>query len=250
MPYTHYHDFSIHTHHQRPKGGRHYRAVRSRQRPWRIVLTIALLIAGAWLAWNLVGDKGVELASSATDSLFPTAEEREARRLDKEAEQESRRLEEEAEREARQRDEAAKEEARQTQHEQTIIELINEERRLVDAGDLTWDPHLQRIARAHSKDMAEKDYFSHVNKTGQDYRQRALSQGYVCRNPKWRGVAENIYFGSRGFRDPGDAVRSWKGSPGHRRAMLDRTFSKAAVGVHEGHSTGYGKGYFTTLLLC
>ena len=32
--------------------------------------------------------------------------------------------------------------------------------------------------------------------------------------------------------------------------MLDRTFSKAAIGIHEGTLDGYGRGYFTTLLLC
>jgi len=228
MPYTHYHNFSIHTHHHRPKGGRHYQAVRRRQRPWRIGFIVVLLIAATWVSWQLVGNEGTQVASSAMDRLFPTEEEREARRLEKEAERE----------------------ASQTQHEQTIINLINEERRQVGARQLTWDSDLQRIARAHSKDMAEKDYFSHVNKEGQDYRQRAVSQGYVCRNPKWRGVAENIYVGSRGHRDPGDAVRMWRVSPGHRRAMLDRTFSKGAVGIHEGHSSGYGKGYYTTLLLC
>ena len=35
-PYAHYHNWSFHTHHNRPKGGNHYRAVRRRQRPWRI----------------------------------------------------------------------------------------------------------------------------------------------------------------------------------------------------------------------
>ena len=239
MPYTHYHNFSIHTHHQRPKGGRHYRAVRRRQRPWRIGFIVVLLIAATWFSWQLVGDKGAQVASSAMDRLFPTEEEREARRLEKETE-----------REARQREDKAEKEASQTRHEQTIIDLINVERRQVGARQLTWDSDLQLIARAHSEDMAVKDYFSHVNKEGQDYRQRALSQGYVCRNPKWRGVAENLYFGSRGHREPGDAVRMWKGSPGHRRAMLDRTFSKGAVGIHEGRSSGYGQGYYTTLLLC
>ena len=34
--YSHYHDRSFHTHRNRPKGGRHYNAVRRRQRPWRL----------------------------------------------------------------------------------------------------------------------------------------------------------------------------------------------------------------------
>ena len=36
MPYSHFHDWSFHTHHRRPKGGNHWRAIRRRQRPWRI----------------------------------------------------------------------------------------------------------------------------------------------------------------------------------------------------------------------
>ena len=228
MPYTHYHNFSFHTHHRRPKGGRHYLAVRRKQRLWRIAFAVALLIAISWTTWQIVGEEGTDPVSSAIDGLFPSEAEKEARQLRKEAE----------------------EEARQTEHEQTIIELINEERLLVGARALTWDPELQRIGRSHSRDMAEKGYFSHVNKAGQDYRQRALVAGYVCRNPRWRGVAENIFFGSRGHQQPRDAVRSWRGSPGHRKAMLDRTFKRAAVGIHEGQLAGYGQGYFTTLLLC
>ena len=52
-PYSHFHNWSFHTHHNRPKGGNHYRAVRRRQRPWRIAfwfaLTGALIVAGILL---------------------------------------------------------------------------------------------------------------------------------------------------------------------------------------------------------
>ncbi len=47
--YSHYHDWSFHTHRNRPKGGRHYNAVRRRQRPWRIGL-FALLGLSSLLA--------------------------------------------------------------------------------------------------------------------------------------------------------------------------------------------------------
>ncbi len=57
MPYRHFHDWSFHTHHRRPKGGNHYRAIRRRQRPWRIGAFVALVLTavagavwfGAWL---------------------------------------------------------------------------------------------------------------------------------------------------------------------------------------------------------
>ena len=50
MPYSHFHDWSFHTHRRRPKGGNHWRAVRRSQRPWRIgalVLLVAVIIGTA-----------------------------------------------------------------------------------------------------------------------------------------------------------------------------------------------------------
>ena len=60
MPYSHYHDFSFHTHHQRPKGGRHYRAVRRRQRPWCIGFILVLVVVAVFVALEMemgVGDR-------------------------------------------------------------------------------------------------------------------------------------------------------------------------------------------------
>lgn len=98
--------------------------------------------------------------------------------------------------------------------------------------------------------MAANNYFSHTNRADLDYRERAVAAGYSCPNLKWQGVAENLFFGTRGYQQPQDAVDSWLESPLHRKAMLDVTFSRAAIGIHEGLLTGYGRGYYTTLLLC
>ena len=51
MPYTHFHNWSFHTHHQRPKGGRHDRAVRRRQRPWKIGFFVALVVSLLWFSY-------------------------------------------------------------------------------------------------------------------------------------------------------------------------------------------------------
>ena len=75
MPYTHFHDWSFHTHHRRPKGGNHYRAIRRHQRPWRIGAVIALVLTavagsvwfGAWL--NTQGF----ISSEQTDVELPPA---------------------------------------------------------------------------------------------------------------------------------------------------------------------------------
>ena len=92
---------------------------------------------------------------------------------------------------------------------------------------------------------AQTRSFSHLGHHGVTAHRRMAAAGYPGGY-----TGENIYSGSRGYQRPGDAVHSWMNSPGHRRAMLDRTFSKAAIGIHEGTLYGYGRGYFTTLLLC
>ncbi len=98
MPYTHFHDWSFHTHHRRPKGGNHHRAIRRRQRPWRISVGIALVVTavagavwfGAWLnAQGLISSEWTEVeirpplltpvatanavARSSTPRIAPTA---------------------------------------------------------------------------------------------------------------------------------------------------------------------------------
>ena len=242
MPYSHFHNWSYHTHHRRPKGGNHYNAVRRRQRPWRIGFIVALVAgvisSGAVIAMRFDAQRE-EVKSFATEMVEAQSER-------KEAWQQTRTANATAKESTR----VANAARQQEQHERTIVSLINQERSQRGIGTLTWDPGLQAIARAHSRDMADKNYFSHTNKSGLGYRERAVAAGYRCRNPKWQGVAENLYFGSVGYQTPAAAVASWLDSPLHKRAMLDTTFTKGAIGIHEGHLGGYGHGYFTTLLLC
>ena len=45
MPYRHYHDRSFHTHRRKSRGGRHFRAVCRRQRPWQVGFAFAVVAA-------------------------------------------------------------------------------------------------------------------------------------------------------------------------------------------------------------
>lgn len=282
MPYSHFHDWSFHTHHRRPKGGNHYRSVRRRQRPWRIgalmVLVLTVVAGAIWLgAWlntqGLISGEWTDveippplLTLEATATQLPEVESPRTTptvlppstatvvsfTLIQQVQQSTESIREEvsSRRSARQTAVATTNEMRQDQHERAIVSHINRERAERGIGILSWDDRLRDIARAHSQDMADKDYFEHTNKAGLNYRQRAVVAGYRCANRKWGGVAENLYFGPRGHKESSDAVKSWLGSPLHKRAMLDASFRKAAVGIHEGHLSGLGSGYFTTLLLC
>lgn len=242
MPYSHFHNWSFHTHHRRPKGGNHYNAIRRRQRPWRIGFTMMFVVGLVGLA--IVGvfqfdDQRRSASTFAVEFVEEQSQRQEYRAQTRAVSQPT----------TKQTREASAEQ-KQEQHERAIVSLINQERSQRGIREMAWDPKLQAIARGHSRDMAEKGYFDHTNRSGQDYRQRAVLAGYRCQNPKWRGVAENLYFGSRGHQSPQAAVSNWLSSPLHKRAMLDATFSKAAIGIHEGYLSGYGQGFFTTLLLC
>ena len=87
MPYSHFHDFSFHTHHQRPRGGRHYRAVRRRQLPWRIGFILVLVVVAVWVALEMGVRDRLETALTATGQSATDESRRE--RLGREPEAET-----------------------------------------------------------------------------------------------------------------------------------------------------------------
>ncbi len=70
-------------------------------------------------------------------------------------------------------------------------------------------PALQRAARAHSKEMIDKDYFSHGSANGQDFSVRVKRFGY-----NWRTIGENIAWGSNSLSSPENRFEGWMNSPG------------------------------------
>ena len=143
---------------------------------------------------------------------------------------------------------AAEKAEKQDLHERHIVTLTNIEREKHGVHPLLWDSELRDIARSHSRDMAENDYFAHRNKVGDRATERGVKVGYPCRKPGTIGLGENIHFGSIG--EPEATVQSWMDSPGHRENMLDPAYDRVGIGIHEGHSSGYGYGYYSTMVLC
>jgi len=135
--------------------------------------------------------------------------------------------------------------------EKSIHALINRERAAHGLSPLDWDEALTRIARGHSKDMADRGYFSHDSPEGRDFSYRYLRQGYTCAlrigNPIHTG-AENIAFLSRyrsitminGVAYPDwntaeqiavSVVQGWMNSPGHRKNILTPHWLNQGIGV-------------------
>ena len=100
------------------------------------------------------------------------------------------------------------------------------------SGPLTWEASLTCAARVHSKDMADKNYFSHTNLEGNGPGWRMGQAGYGG-----GGWGENI---AAGYGSPAQAVQGWLDSDGHCAKMLNVGFSKTGVGYAYGAGTDYG----------
>lgn len=114
----------------------------------------------------------------------------------------------------------------------------NRVRRNHDLRPFCVHPKLQRAARAHSKDMIRRDYFSHNTKGGGTFAQRLKRFGYTPRGYSYYIIGENIAYGSGTRGTPRSIMRAWMKSPGHRKNILDRRFREIGIGTYVGNFKG------------
>ena len=147
---------------------------------------------------------------------------------------------------------AEKPDIRITELERRIHELINKERRSKNLGALRFEDKLSNIARAHSTDMARRDFFNHVNPDGRNATERGERAGYTCRKDFGshftQGLGENLYQGNlySSVRTQGTkktyawntmddiarhAVAGWMKSSGHRKNILQKTYDRTGIGI-------------------
>lgn len=100
-------------------------------------------------------------------------------------------------------------------------------------------PKLQRAARAHSKDMIRRDYFSHDTKGKYTFDRRLKSFGYTARGFRYYTIGENIAYGSGSRGAPRNIMRAWMKSPGHRRNILNGRFREIGIGTYTGKYKTY-----------
>ena len=120
--------------------------------------------------------------------------------------------------------------------------LINEERDEAGLGPLIWSDRIADVARLHSGNMAEYDFFSHKGLDGMmvDERASQLKMG------SWNAIGENIAF-MKGYQNPAStAVEKWLQSPAHKRNMMDPNWTESAIGLGV---TPDGKYYFTQVFI-
>lgn len=122
--------------------------------------------------------------------------------------------------------------------ENQVIQLTNQERAKNGLKPLAADWQLSRVARYKSVDMRDKNYFSHTSPTYGSPFNMIQSFGVT-----YRSAGENI---AAGQRTPSEVVQSWMNSPGHRKNILNASYTHIGVGHASGGSYGH---YWTQMFI-
>ncbi len=106
--------------------------------------------------------------------------------------------------------------------ERQMFNLVNQERRRRGITELTWRTELVPVARAHGRDMWEREYFGHYSPEGKDAKDRLEEAGI-----EFRVVGENLALAPT----LSTAHQGLMNSEGHRRNILDTEFKRVGIGV-------------------
>jgi uncharacterized protein YkwD len=113
--------------------------------------------------------------------------------------------------------------------ERHMLDLVNTERASAGLKPLVADERLQAIARQHSLEMFEKDYFSHTSPTSGSPFDRMHAAGI-----QFEVAGENLAYAP----NVDIAHRGLMNSPGHRANILRPEFGRVGIGVIRSQAQG------------
>ncbi len=114
-----------------------------------------------------------------------------------------------------------------TQLEEAILSQVNRVRAEYGLDALRSNSLLQEAARSHSEQMANQNFFSHIDPKGRDVVDRIHSQGVES----FKSVGENIFVGQNLANLVDSIIQGWVASPGHKRNLLSSDYREAGTGV-------------------
>ncbi len=110
-----------------------------------------------------------------------------------------------------------------------LVDLVNARRTEAGCGDLAWHAAVAEVARAHSQDMQDRNFFSHTNPDGDDPFERLAAAGIG-----FAAAGENLAMGTG---DGGQAFQLWMDSSGHRANIENCAYTHHGVGLVGGRWT-------------
>ena len=128
--------------------------------------------------------------------------------------------------------------AERTANEVSLFQLINHARTHRGLAPLRVHAALRSAALAHSRDMMDRDYFSHSSPSGASCGARALRAGYSTSGCRSWAVAEVIGWGTSTAGAPLAVFKSWMRSAGHRAIILGRRWRDVGIGCASGTFNG------------
>ncbi|MDA3856045.1 MAG: CAP domain-containing protein [Candidatus Woesearchaeota archaeon] len=135
-----------------------------------------------------------------------------------------------------------------------VFDEINDIREDKGLNRLIWDAQLSRLAREHSFDMAQYDYFNHSDLFGDGPTQRAerleIKITIETKDTIYTGIGENIGYTPRGFVDDlgviittkdisSGTIYEWMLSEPHKENILKEDYLYTGIGVAYDGKDGY-----------
>lgn len=124
-----------------------------------------------------------------------------------------------------------------TNDEKTILNLVNKARKEAGFTELKVDTKLMEVAELKSKDMEDKNYFSHTSPTYGSPFDMMKTFGIT-----YKSAGENI----AGYSTAQKAFEGWMNSEGHRANILNSSYNYTGIGIVD--SKRYGK-LFTQMFI-
>jgi uncharacterized protein YkwD len=106
--------------------------------------------------------------------------------------------------------------------ENSMISLVNGERKKAGLKPLAYDAGLRSAALKHSQDMLDNNYFDHTSPVYGTFQQRLAASGVKC-GP----AGENIAY----YPSMEKAHVGLMNSPGHRANILNTGFTRIGIGI-------------------
>lgn len=121
-----------------------------------------------------------------------------------------------------------------TQMEAAVRQGINQVRQKDGLQPLQNNEKLAQVARNYSRQMAQRNFFSHTGADGSTLQDRVRAGGISY----WI-VGENLFKSQNISKPVPAAVEGWMQSPGHRENILRPVFRETGIGVWRVGNTYY-----------